>query len=560
MSNTDEGPYTGERLPDSERPEDDQPQSLAPQPAARPRSVAWLLAVLAVILLAALGGVGKLWMDRAAAVEALDTAVTVLPQRLGQPETVKAVQRQLQLITQDARAGRFGATKERLINLRPPAVPPAAEKAGKISPQAQAFLEKHPDLLNRLLHYAELARALKEQGVDVQPLRDIRDAVLQAADDQNVVDLNARLDEFARLLIEAGAKPEQVAASEMSASLREKLQKIEQLFREAVKEGRDVEAAGKLMRKLEEAVKAGEVQKASSLADEVLSKLKHAPRARRQVAKGPQSGSLPPPTVAQKLLMAFFSLVQVEDRDLARIQETLDNARLALRENNGQQVTEILDRGAEVMKNMWRRRHEFSDSIRKAMAPQGGQRKPAEQDQSSPQQPAAQGPLGRLADFLSRVRSLSDEEFEQHKLELARELMIATIPRRPPPQVVEELKKKLPADRAQEALAAAANARVRAKLEIAAEPYMLLKRQGADTTGLDTLFAQTRQALYRKDYDTAERLVNEALARLGLQPPTETASEGNAKPSAEPAAGSSTSAGPAPSSNQTSDQAGGNQQ
>jgi len=113
----------------------------------------------------------------------------------------------------------------------------------------------------------------------------------------------------------------------------------------------------------------------------------------------------------------------------------------------------------------------------------------------------------RIGDVLSEVRQLSDEEFERYKDELAEKLVVAVLApeggrpgRMEPGSGVAWAEKPMTPEE-----------RTRSKMQMAAEPYLLLKRLGADTTELDLRFQQARQALVDADYDKAEQLVDDSL-------------------------------------------------
>jgi len=126
-------------------------------PRAQRRAGVWPAIMLVVLLLAALAGLTKLWLDRQAAIEALSAALTTLPAKVGDPDTLELVRQQLQVIAEDAQAGRFALVKQRLQNLRPPADTRQPPKDEVLSADGEAFLRDHPDLLRLLLRYAKLS-------------------------------------------------------------------------------------------------------------------------------------------------------------------------------------------------------------------------------------------------------------------------------------------------------------------------------------------------------------------------------------------------------------------
>jgi len=107
------------------------------------------------------------------------------------------------------------------------------------------------------------------------------------------------------------------------------------------------------------------------------------------------------------------------------------------------------------------------------------------------------------------VRKMKDPEFEQNKAMIVEALFRMCLPPEPQPGAV----KPVPAVEIE---------RVKAKLRIAAGPYLQMKAAGQDTDGIDDLFRQARTALYAGDAARANTLVDEALMKLGLMRDTST--------------------------------------
>jgi hypothetical protein len=128
--------------------------------------------------------------------------------------------------------------------------------------------------------------------------------------------------------------------------------------------------------------------------------------------------------------------------------------------------------------------------------------------QPQPGPALGQKPLpDRLAGLMEDVRKMKDSEFEQNKGQIVEAIFAMFLPPEPAPSAV----KPIPAAEVE---------RVKVKLRLASGPYFQKKNAGQDMDGIDDLFRQARTALYAGDTVKANKLVDEALVKLGLMKDT----------------------------------------
>ncbi|MBU0608007.1 MAG: hypothetical protein KKI08_08960, partial [Armatimonadetes bacterium] len=119
--------------------------------------------------------------------------------------------------------------------------------------------------------------------------------------------------------------------------------------------------------------------------------------------------------------------------------------------------------------------------------------------------------LARLTPLLEDLRALSPSAYEAQRAAIVREIVRAVL-EPPSAQEAPAPPTPLPTDPEQ---------RVRTKMLEAGKVLRQWELDGKDTAQVEDLFAQARKALYAKQFDEAEKLVDEARKLLGMdQPPT----------------------------------------
>lgn len=270
-------------------------------------------------------------------------------------------------------------------------------------------------------------------------------------------------------------------------------------------------------------------------------------RPERAMRAGPEEG------LASYLLDGLLGMVAAEDGDLAAAYQWIDNAKVAVREKNPEQIREILDKALAQFRTIGQRRQQFSIAMNEVVArAQDGEFPPAAEeaiDTLQAQQPRGRGGArgeGRrpdrpergpqqmrgdyqadLDDLMSRIRSLSDRQFQDEKDDLVAELRML-MARAGRAADLEQQPRETAADPSTgivghdtELEKAQAELRIRDKLHTAHEPYMQLRQSAEEpelVAELDKLFASARQALYAQDYLEAEEMVNEGLRKMGIEP------------------------------------------
>ncbi len=536
----------GLSLSAEEPPESEQPEALAEPPAGSeeypplapadqvprvrrfPR--AWLWAIPTVVLAAACA---VLVVQTLAAAATVQTLVTRVPELLLPAQSPNPLGAQLQMIGEEAARWNFLSARQRAESLAlPPSLQPplpGAEDAGelppvapgtmpKVTPEAAQFFREHPDLEQRLMRYADLARTLRDQGKDVQPLRDLRQRIFDAATGGDLAGVKALLDEFAQGLRALGADPDQPGIEETTAE-------FQRAFEAARREGRDPSAGVALIRQAQAAAQAGRWEEALRLARQALEAIKNAPRMRRAGAPGGAAVRRggPPPGAAEQVLGAVFGLMTQEDKDLYQAHTAIEEAASLALEQNPDQVREVLAQARKAIMRIHERRLAFGDSLRTQAALEGG--KPPVVGPSGPAQPPAiQVPppvAEKFAQIIDTIRGLTQEEYHAVRMKVAAKL-IGVLTGQPAPGEARPGAEGSPAAGRLELLPGlSVEQRVREKLRAAAGPLRALKEKGKDVAVPEELLRQARQDLYAGKLEQAEREVDQALQQMGLLPAPE---------------------------------------
>ncbi len=487
-------------------------EPVAAVPAAR-RSRTWLWAVPVALLVAACA---YLVVQNRAAAATVETLTTRVPQLLLPTGTQNPLAAQLSSVSQDAgswnflRAQKKAASIELPLGLQGqmpglgPRGPAETGPAPGATPQAEAFFMEHPDLNQRFTMYADQARALRDQGQDVQPLRDVRTQIFNAATQGDVRQVTSLLDQFAQGLRQLGGNPE-------AGDMQQVVGDFQKAFEKAQKENRDPRAAVALMHQAEAAVQAGKRAEAVEIARKALAALQRAPRVSGG-GTGRRPGGLggPAPGQPEQVLQATFQMLDQEERDLAATHQAVDQALSAQLQDNPAKVREVLATARESLIRIHDRRAEFSVRLAGKQPPQ----------ESSP--PGGEGPgtglgprpqlgplkvpeeaLEQFSQLIDTARGLTPEEYHSIRLVIARR-MIGMILGEPGPG---EGWRNLPPQE-----------RIRQKLRAAQEPYMLRREYGEDISALTDLLREAREDLAANRLIAAEKKADAVLRELGLLP------------------------------------------
>ena len=507
---------TPERLPEPEAPPEKEGEVLATSHPGR-RSRGWLWLLPGLIFAAACVFLRLQNQAAAATVEALTTRAPQMLLPAGVPNPLAA---QLDAVRQAAEGHNFFAAAQRAgalalpLGQRQQPLPgavggPGAAPAPEITPQMAAFFHEHPELEARLGQYSDLARSARDAGKEVQPLRDLRDRILQAAQRGDSLQVSALLEEFAQDLRAVGVDPEQAPAG-MQALMGE----FQQAFDQARREGRDPTRAVGLIKQAQQEAEAGHRDQAVALAKQALETLKTAPRATgaRRVPQPQPMPTGPPPTMAQQILGMTFNLMGVEEQDLRQTYNSVGEASLAVREQNPDQVREILAQARESLERIRNRRQAFSTELNRLAA--GKEAAPAATAPAP--SPDLKNAVESIAALLDETRKLSVEDYQQVRPSLARETLRILLSMGPPAPSAPQAGQPRTAE--EQAAAQKAEARIREKLQLAQGPYQKMKGAGEDVSELATILGEARQALYAGDLARAEDRVDEALRELKILP------------------------------------------
>ena len=552
------------------------PAAVATAPAARPR--VWLWAVPTAVLLAAC--VFLLVQNRAAAAT-VDALATRVPQLLLPVGEQNPLGRQLTLVSQSAATGNFWTARQQAAALALPegAAPalagdtprsgPSADQ-GPVegaTPQADAFFQGHPDLAQRMASYVQAATELKAQGKDLQPLRELRTQILQAATAGNAEQVSALLDQFAQGLQALGGNPQadgpRADGPQQNSPQQKEIQQILADFQKALdaaqRENRDPRPGVALMDQAEATAHAGNKAKALDLARQALAALQHAkklPAGARGPApsmdgRGPagRAPAGPPPAQAQRMLSVVMPMVSQEGPDLAAADEAMGHAMQALQQDDEVKTREALAQAHSALLRIGQRRQ----AVNKQLAPpppapahgnppastHGGPAtattRPAATQPAATQpaatQPAATQPAAtqpgatqpaataaappaaeKLGEMFDKIRSMTPEQYKVARDQLAQQvvgLLLVGSPEAsagPPPQM--SFPPAMPAED-----------RTREKLDVAQEACLQLKKQGKDVAPMLDALTESRADLAAGRVGDAEKKVDVVLKVFGFLPP-----------------------------------------
>ncbi len=396
-----------QREPEETAGSEDEPgQELAaasPQDRSRQPSilVPVLLLVLTLGIVFALAAGLKLHNDNKQIAAAMGDSLRLL--ELAGAEG--ASRQQLAAAVSALKAGRYEEVKQLMARLQAPTgpaeepsiLPDAPELAGaspKLPPEAYAnlpegavaYFRQREDLLRAFLEECDYSRQLRDAGVDVNDLRAIRDSLIEAArlgQDEKVRTLLAKMQKMVRSK-GGGAEPG------LPEELREGLEKFRGVAEEANRQGRDVRPAMELLRRAEALAAEGKVDEAKAVIQKAIKAAQsarkrqerrrpmrlRAPQGRRPArAPGAEGGFAP------FLLQGLLGMMAAEEADLTYAYQKIDNAMVAIREKNAEQIKEILDEALGHFSAIGKRRHEFSIMLNELTA---GRREGMERRKASP--------------------------------------------------------------------------------------------------------------------------------------------------------------------------------
>ena len=277
------------------------------------------------------------------------------------------------------------------------------EALKQLPDEARAYFRENPDIFLAFVEQCNVARKLRDDGKNVDDLRSIRDAIIEAGaqnDDAKVKDLLGKMTQLCSLTDNK---------EEILAELQPSIDQFKAAVEESVRQGRDPSGAVELMHKSEQAAAAGDMEKAKQYLQQGITAAQRAPRgggapgmmaggrtgSRPNIAsrlrRPPDSGGrLPmgpdmqtpagrdrqvsgPGDISQVLFQNLMALTSAEDADLGATYETIAEARLAAREKNGDQIRQILDGALARIAAIGKRRAEFSQAASAFIAEGGRQ-------------------------------------------------------------------------------------------------------------------------------------------------------------------------------------------
>lgn len=515
--------------PEGESFEGPPPQKRGPSKAAT--IVALAVVVMALVGVFALAAAAKLYLDRAAAVTTLDNCVSSMSELASAPGTPEALQRRVAWLGRAVRERDYEQAQTAINSLTdlqlevaassvpippgrdeevaPEGHVPSPLEADELPQGAQQFFAENPKLWKAFLAFTRAAFRLREAGMNVDDLRAKRDSIIEAA-------RLGQKDRVAQLLAEARELIGQKTGEDIPDEIKERLDRFARAFHEARAQRKDVRRAAALAESAQRAAQRGEVKRANELIDDAITALKEA-RPMRRLVRRPQPRRPERPEPPQPPQIGFLrylagsltDLMNAEETDLARVWKSVHVAAGAVREKNADQVRAILAGAVHALEGIGVRRRMLARTLNEKEREAGARRAERGSPQPRPSRQEVLAQLrGRIGDVLAEVRQLTDEQFELYKDRLADQLVDAVLSPKPPgPGLVGPRPGALTPGKPM-----TAEERVRAKLQIAAEPYLQLKRTDADTGDLDLRFQEARQALAGGDYERAEELVDDSVA------------------------------------------------
>ncbi len=536
-------------------------------PAARPSGAGKVMLCAFIILLVALLGAGglafKLWSDRIAAQEALQAAVETLNMGFS-PAPGDPLAGRLQALRGATERGQFVEVASRLQGLLrgvsprgaqgggasgagglgglegplggpaplpgaagPGAAgPPAhggaaggAQKGGELPPGVEEFFQKNPDLAKAFDQSNLAGLQLKEHGGDVTRLRQLREAIVEAArlgDKNHVVKLLREFEqEFrqqAMKLMAKGGKPGPGGGPRAGrgpqrppAAMLQMGEKINQAMQQARLQGRDVRPAMEIVNRATQAAQRGNFRLALQLGEKALDAIRHAPK----LSATPQWFNNP-------LVGMFADLLGVEDRDLGAILASLKQGYDEVKTQAGNRLAATVRSSISALEGVSGRRAKFQRRL--AEISNGAPVVTAGQVEAALRERAGKSRV-KLGDLLAQARGMSPEEFTRSRDKLVDQVLQLVFPTPPGPAQAKPPGPAAPTPPAAAEDAETVKRRIQAKLLSAAEPYEKIKadpKQAALADKLGDLFSRARKALAAGRLPLAEALTDQGLRLMGL--------------------------------------------
>jgi hypothetical protein len=485
---------------------------------------------------------GFLWYQNRAAAATVSALSEKVPQLLLPVGADNPLSQQLGDIRAAASRGSFSSARSRAeaLALPPgmtpsmpeaPAVPGApdgsgAATSGQLPPEATQFFETHPDVAQRLSAYSAAAASARDQGKDVQPLRDLRTKIIAAAAAGDVAQVSAGLDEFARGLQALGAPTGGPSGPSgpggpgraPSPAMQKLMMQFGQAYEQAQRQGRDPRAAVALIRQSQMAAMAGHEDQAAQLGRQALAALKRAPQmsgGAPGAGRGPAGRpSAPPPGKAEQALSSALATMNAEEKDLSATYDALEQAQKNQPDNAD--LRKLLEAAKADLTRIRDRRAAFSASLRGQMPAPPTPVKPG-----TPGAPATPGTAAtgapqvppqvadKFAQLVDTIRGMTVDEYHKVRDGLAAQLLeMLTAPPAPAPGAA--VAPGMPAF----APGMTTEDRVREKLLQAGAAYQQLHKQGKDSAVVKDLLRQSREELWSGKAVLAESSVDEALRDL----------------------------------------------
>lgn len=501
---------------------------------------------LMVALLGVCGVAAKLWYDQTAAQDALLAAVgamgaTVSPDledtlnpRISEIRTAvsnghyaEATSR-LRHILDGARTGAAGPgelsgplSARGAGNPLPGAPAQGAQQApqsGQLPPGVMEFFQKHEKLAELFGQANALGVKLRDSGGDVTRLREIRNAIIEAARLNDAAGVAKLLEQFRDELrkqvtaLEArqgprgpqgagrrgpgspGGRPGAPPASFMAV-----LRQVDGAMRQGQAEGRDLRRPMELLREAEGLARTGNFSGASRLYRQALEAIRTAPQLPAE-----------PKLFQNPLVSMFVNLLQVEDQELAGTLNNLRKTYEAAKADLTAQWSQTLEGAVNVLEKVGARRQAFGRRLEE-MRTGKVSAEDIRKAQEAARQKAQQESRAALEAILQRVQGMKFEDFTAQRAKLVEEILQAVFS---PPKPAGE---QVPASPGTPAPAGSAEQRVREKLLQAAAPFLRVQEDPAQkelADRLGQLFGQARELLAAGKAEEAEKLADQGLELL----------------------------------------------
>lgn len=387
---------------------------------------------------------------------------------------------------------------------------PDPTEVRELPAEARQFFAGDDEAWEAFIGFSAAIAQLEQAGANIGSLKRLRGRIVEAA-------RLGQTDRVDSLMSEARQAVDEIGQGGLPDTLAEKIKRFQQAAERAQSERRDIRAAVRIARQSEEAARQGDFDRAEQLMESAVEALERAPRAQRAPgqpgAVRPDRPEEPGPAMAPEFAFTRFlaglagRVMQAEEEDLSQIHESINIAMGAIRERNTEQLREILNDARESLQSISERRREMTTTIEETQesiaqeAPRDMQE--AEEAAARERERHQEVVLSRLSELVEQIRHLPEDEFEQHREEIAQRVIAAvTAP-------VE------PVDAERKQVEMKPEERVREKMRIAGEIYAAIRREtDLDTEELDEHFAEVRELIAAQDYERAEEMVDEGVAMM----------------------------------------------